>query len=108
MSKLPEECAELANLERLDLSHNSFISLPHCSFKMPKLRSLKANDNHIIGNIPSPVCRNKLILFDSRCRNRIPYRGTFIGKSRLGEQSTGPSYSRRVVQDHKNYSEFVT
>lgn len=48
MSKLPEECAELANLERLDISHNSFISLPHCSFKMPQLRSLKANDNHII------------------------------------------------------------
>ncbi|KAL1508868.1 hypothetical protein ABEB36_003693 [Hypothenemus hampei] len=48
MSKLPEECAELGNLERLDISYNSFISLPRCSFKMPKLRSLKANDNHII------------------------------------------------------------
>ncbi|XP_066140927.1 leucine-rich repeat-containing protein 20 isoform X1 [Euwallacea fornicatus] len=48
MSKLPEECAEMGNLERLDISYNSFIAVPQCSYKMPKLRSLKANDNHII------------------------------------------------------------
>ncbi|XP_050312537.1 leucine-rich repeat-containing protein 40-like isoform X2 [Anthonomus grandis grandis] len=48
MSKLPEECAELANLERLDISHNTFVSLPSCALRMPKLLSLKANDNHII------------------------------------------------------------
>ncbi|ENN72185.1 leucine-rich repeat-containing protein 40 isoform X1 [Dendroctonus ponderosae] len=48
MSKLPEECAEMGNLETLDISHNSFMSLPNCSFKMPKLRILKASDNQIM------------------------------------------------------------
>lgn len=48
MSKLPEECAEMGNLERLDISHNSFISLPNCIFKMPKLHQLKASDNRIV------------------------------------------------------------
>lgn len=48
MSKLPEECGDLANLERLDISHNTFMSLPVCIFKMPRLHTLKANDNHIV------------------------------------------------------------
>ncbi|KAL1508935.1 hypothetical protein ABEB36_003751 [Hypothenemus hampei] len=48
ITKLPRECAELNNLEILDISYNSFMSLPHCLFKMPKLRSLKANDNYIM------------------------------------------------------------
>ncbi|KAF7278853.1 hypothetical protein GWI33_007916 [Rhynchophorus ferrugineus] len=48
MSKLPEECAEMGNLERLDISHNCFTSLPNCIFRMPKLNTLKANDNRIV------------------------------------------------------------
>jgi Leucine-rich repeat (LRR) protein len=49
MGKLPDELADLASLEILDISHNSFISLPTVVFKMPKLRRLMANDNKIIG-----------------------------------------------------------
>lgn len=47
MSKLPDELADLA-LERLDISHNSFTTLPQVVFKMPKLRQLYANNNSII------------------------------------------------------------
>lgn len=32
MSKLPDECADLGSLERLDISYNTFISLPDCIF----------------------------------------------------------------------------
>lgn len=49
MSKLPEELADLVTLQILDISHNSFITLPPVVFKMQKLRELKANDNQIIG-----------------------------------------------------------
>uniref|UniRef100_A0A0A9W046 Leucine-rich repeat-containing protein 20 n=1 Tax=Lygus hesperus TaxID=30085 RepID=A0A0A9W046_LYGHE len=48
MSKLPDELADLAELERLDLSHNAFINLPGVVYKMPKLITLIANSNHII------------------------------------------------------------
>lgn len=49
MAKLPDECADLASLERLDISYNTFISLPHCTLKMPKLRHINASNNHIVG-----------------------------------------------------------
>lgn len=49
MSKLPDELADLAELESLDISHNSFISLPLVAYRMPKLATLKANNNHIVG-----------------------------------------------------------
>ncbi|CAG9765066.1 unnamed protein product [Ceutorhynchus assimilis] len=48
MANLPDECAEMKNLERLDIAQNSFTSLPPCTLRMPKLRSLKASDNNII------------------------------------------------------------
>ncbi|XP_054271695.1 leucine-rich repeat-containing protein 40-like [Macrosteles quadrilineatus] len=48
MSKLPDELADLAELESLDISHNSFISLPLVAYRMPKLATLKANNNHIV------------------------------------------------------------
>lgn len=51
MAKLPDELADLGSLQRLDISHNSFIVLPGVVFKMPKLRELKANNNAIIGNL---------------------------------------------------------
>ncbi|CAD6241177.1 GSCOCG00009198001-RA-CDS [Cotesia congregata] len=47
-SKLPEELAELQELERLDISHNTFISLPPVTFRMPQLKRLLANNNSII------------------------------------------------------------
>jgi Leucine-rich repeat (LRR) protein len=49
MSKLPEELADLAELERLDISHNAYIALPHVVYKMPKLSHLQAQNNHIVG-----------------------------------------------------------
>lgn len=49
MSKLPTELADIASLETLDISFNSFIALPQVCFKIPKLRILKANNNAIIG-----------------------------------------------------------
>lgn len=48
MSKLPDELAALQSLSKLDISHNSFITLPMVVFKMPKLQKLLANDNNII------------------------------------------------------------
>ncbi|XP_074106541.1 leucine rich repeat containing protein 20 sclp isoform X1 [Cotesia typhae] len=47
-SKLPEELAELQELERLDISHNTFISLPPVTFRMPQLKRLLANNNSIM------------------------------------------------------------
>lgn len=48
MHKLPDELADLAQLLRLDISHNLFLNLPSVVFKMPALRHLKANNNAII------------------------------------------------------------
>ncbi|RZF41272.1 hypothetical protein LSTR_LSTR010500 [Laodelphax striatellus] len=47
MSKLPDELADLTELEKLDISHNSFTSLPHVAYKTPKLTTLNAHHNFI-------------------------------------------------------------
>lgn len=67
INKLPDELADLAQLLRLDISHNLFLSLPKVVFKMPKLRQLKANNNAIIGKhiwivefIPFKIIQPKL------------------------------------------------
>lgn len=49
MAKLPDELADLSALEFLDISHNSFLTLPSVVFKMRKLRKLVASTNKIIG-----------------------------------------------------------
>lgn len=51
IGKLPDQLADLGSLESLDISHNTFLTLPTVVFKMPKLKQLKANDNKIIGKI---------------------------------------------------------
>lgn len=51
MSKLPEELAELQALERLDISHNTFIALPSVAWRIPQLKRLLANNNFIIGQL---------------------------------------------------------
>ncbi|KAB0802653.1 hypothetical protein PPYR_04839 [Photinus pyralis] len=48
MAKLPDEIAEMGNLQRLDISYNTFIALPNAIFKIPKLEHLNACNNHII------------------------------------------------------------
>lgn len=49
MSKLPDEFSDLEQLETLDISHNSFISMPHVVFKIPQLKKLCAQQNRITG-----------------------------------------------------------
>lgn len=49
LSKLPDEIADLDQLEKLDLSYNSMIALPNAIFKVPKLVDLNASNNHILG-----------------------------------------------------------
>ncbi|XP_055643657.1 leucine-rich repeat-containing protein 20 [Toxorhynchites rutilus septentrionalis] len=60
MAKLPDELADLHSLEMLDISFNSFITLPAVVFKMPKLRMLMANNNAIID-----IDRDEIITSDS-------------------------------------------
>lgn len=48
MAKLPDELSDLASLESLDISHNSFLSLPSVVFKIKKLKKLNASTNKII------------------------------------------------------------
>lgn len=49
MSKLPDELVDLAELEHLDISNNTFIALPHVAYRLPKLATLNANHNFIVG-----------------------------------------------------------
>ncbi|XP_055539908.1 leucine-rich repeat-containing protein 20 isoform X2 [Wyeomyia smithii] len=60
MARLPDELADLHSLELLDISHNSFITLPAVVFKMRKLRKLRANNNAIID-----IDRDEIIASDS-------------------------------------------
>lgn len=48
MTKLPEQMADLECLETLDISCNSFLSLPNAVFKLKKLKKLSAHTNKII------------------------------------------------------------
>lgn len=61
MSKLPEELADLAELETLDISHNAYITLPHVVYRMRKLSHLCAQNNHIVG-MTLPLCDMILLL----------------------------------------------
>lgn len=48
MGKLPDELADLNFLETLDISNNSFLTLPPAVFKLKKLKKLLAHTNKII------------------------------------------------------------
>jgi Leucine-rich repeat (LRR) protein len=47
MSTLPEEISECTQLERVDISRNSFIALPACLFTLPAIVSLDAKKNFV-------------------------------------------------------------
>merc|ERR1712020_450557 len=47
MSILPEEISKCTQLETVDISHNSFISLPNCLLNLPKIIKLDARKNFI-------------------------------------------------------------
>lgn len=48
MAKLPDELCDLNCLETLDISNNSFLSLPPVVFKLKNLKKLIAHTNKII------------------------------------------------------------
>jgi len=47
MSSLPEEISTCEQLETVDISHNSFISLPNCLLNLPKIIKINARKNYI-------------------------------------------------------------
>jgi len=47
ISSLPEEISECSQLERVDISHNSFLSLPPCLLGLPAIASLNARKNFV-------------------------------------------------------------
>ena len=48
MFTLPEEVTELTQLEAVDISHNSFISLPSYLFNARKISTVSAKKNFIV------------------------------------------------------------
>jgi len=67
MSKLPEELKDCIELQRLDLSHNSFVNLPNVLFRLPKVKSIRVNNNYIM-DIEAEEVKNAKTLeeFDAR------------------------------------------
>jgi len=47
MSSLPEEISQCTQLERVNVSYNTFISLPNCLFNLPKITEINAKKNFI-------------------------------------------------------------
>ena len=47
MSSLPEEISQCTQLESVDVSYNTFISLPNCLFNLPKIIQINAKKNFI-------------------------------------------------------------
>lgn len=47
LSTLPDEISECTQLETVDISHNSFISIPQALFSLPALTKLNARKNFI-------------------------------------------------------------
>merc|ERR1712045_799432 len=58
LSTLPAEITEFTQLEKLDISNNSFISLPEGLFSLPALSSINARKN-FIADIDVEVLLNK-------------------------------------------------
>jgi len=49
MSALPEEVSQCSQLETVDISHNSFISLPNCLLNLQKIIKINAMKKFIAG-----------------------------------------------------------
>ena len=49
MTKLPDQIAQLTNLLRLDISHNSFSNFPYVVFGLTKIVQVNAEQNQISG-----------------------------------------------------------
>ncbi len=50
LSTLPDELTELTQLEMVDISHNSFISVPGCLFAASRVSEINASSNYITGD----------------------------------------------------------
>ncbi|XP_053652595.1 leucine-rich repeat-containing protein 20 isoform X2 [Cherax quadricarinatus] len=61
MSKLPEELVDCVELQRLDLSHNSYVNLPNVIFRLPKIKIIHANNNYIMDVEVEEVQRAKTL-----------------------------------------------
>ncbi|XP_066989950.1 leucine-rich repeat-containing protein 20-like isoform X2 [Macrobrachium rosenbergii] len=61
MSKLPEELVDCVELQRLDLSHNSYVNLPNVIFRLPKIKAIYANNNYIMDIEVEEVQRAKTL-----------------------------------------------
>nr|XP_045584329.1 leucine-rich repeat protein soc-2 homolog isoform X2 [Procambarus clarkii] len=61
MSKLPEELVDCVELQRLDLSHNSYVNLPRVIFRLPKIKTILANNNYIMDVEVEEVQRAKTL-----------------------------------------------
>ena len=76
MSTLPAEVSSLTQLERVDISHNSFVSLPECLFQAPKLTEIDARKNFIAGGstpqIPTWTGKTSLTLKCIFLSKRLP------------------------------------
>lgn len=67
MSKLPEELGDCVELQRLDLSNNSFVNVPNVIFRLPKVKAIYANKNYIMDIDVEEVQRAKTLEeFDMR------------------------------------------
>jgi hypothetical protein len=56
LSRLPEDLANLAELEELDISFNEIKVLPRCVFKLGRLRVLRVDEN-LLSTIPAEIAR---------------------------------------------------
>ncbi|XP_045505021.1 leucine-rich repeat-containing protein 40 isoform X2 [Colias croceus] len=74
MAKLPDELCTLACLERLDISHNSFVALPHIALQCPSLHTLLAHHNQIIEVDVDRLARSRALEYVDLSDNPIPPR----------------------------------
>ncbi|XP_055375178.1 leucine-rich repeat-containing protein 20 [Condylostylus longicornis] len=63
IARLPDELESLESLSILNISHNSFITFPTVVFKVPKLKTLIANDNAIVEVDTDEIDINKTLEF---------------------------------------------
>lgn len=74
MARLPDELCTLACLQRLDISHNTFVALPHIAFQCPSLHTLLAHHNQIIEVDVDRLARSRALEYVDLSDNPIPPR----------------------------------
>ncbi|XP_026764077.1 leucine-rich repeat-containing protein 57 isoform X2 [Galleria mellonella] len=74
MAKLPDELCTLACLQRLDISHNTFVALPSIASQCPSLHTLLAHHNQIIEVDVDRLARSRALEYVDLSDNPIPPR----------------------------------